>query len=318
VLTTRSRVFTAAWLALVLMGGVAGEADARTIRKLVCDDWGECRLMLVHVPDPPRQTGDKIVTRKPRCLDRTSGLEVACTGDPRGRWSNVNQCFLRRSAVVPPKSDPVWGGHTDGSIWRCIRMGIGFSRDREARDMSGMIWVPSNVRPPVVVDPLALVEQAIAKMQLGKPVIGIVPKPTPESNEGAVNLPVWMWTGRGKHDVGPLSASAAIPGVLSVTATAKVTRIVWTMGDGGSVTCAGPGTQFDPSYGATMSPTCGYKYEQTSDDQRNGRYTVTARSDWTIHWTSSDGDSGDLSRPLSSSVSIKIGELRPVLVDPGR
>jgi hypothetical protein len=293
-------------------------AAARLVKQMKCTDSGFCTWVLVNVRDTPPTRDSKTIANKRRCVDRTANLEVACTGDPRGRWSNVNQCFIRKPEVIPPKSDPIWGGHTDGSIWRCIRIGIGFSRDREARQMSGMIWMRPGARPPVVVDPLALVEQAIAKMQLGKPVIGIVPKPTPESNEGAVNLPVWMWTGRGKHDVGPLSAAAAIPGVLSVTATAKVTRIVWTMGDGGSVTCAGPGTQFDPSYGATMSPTCGYKYEQTSDDQRNGRYTVTARSDWTIQWTSSDGDRGDLTRPLSSSVSIKIGELRPVLVDPGR
>lgn len=292
-------------------------ADARSVKVLRCNENGFCTYVVIDVPDD-KPSVKPVRAKSTRCVDATTRQEVKCTGDPRGRWSNRNQCFIKRPSVVPAKSDPAWQEHRDGSVWSCTRTGYGFTGNREAQQLNGLIWLPAGVRPTVVVDPMVLVRQAIAKMQLGRPRIGIVPKPTPAANQGAVNLPVWMWTERGSHDLGPLTATAELPGVLSVTAEATVTRIVWTMGDGGSVTCAGPGTEFDPSYGVTMSPTCGYRYERTSRDEPGGRYTVTARSDWTVHWTSSDGDSGDIAQPLSSDVSIRIGELRPVLVAPDR
>jgi hypothetical protein len=127
-----------------------------------------------------------------------------------------------------------------------------------------------------------------------------------------------MWLAQvNERTWGPVSRTASIPG-LSVTATAKVSRVLWSMGDGGQVACATPGTPFDPAGGVQPSPDCGYQYERISASQPNGRYTVTARAEWTVTWRSTLGETGTISLPLSSSVSIKIGELRPVLVDPGR
>ncbi|MEV5646541.1 hypothetical protein AB0L67_42035 [Streptomyces flaveolus] len=42
-----------------------------------------------------------------------------------------------------------------------------------------------------------------------------------------------------------------------MTATAKVTLIRWTMGDGATVTCAGPGTPYRGSKEMADSPDCG-------------------------------------------------------------
>ncbi|HYU85574.1 MAG TPA: hypothetical protein VEK80_12295 [Kribbellaceae bacterium] len=200
----------------------------------------------------------------------------------------------------------------------CTPYGYNFTGWRRAREETRLIWVPPGIPPTVQIDPEQLARQAIAQMRLLPPPIGIAPKPTPVTNEGFVRLPVWMWMAQvNERTWGPISRTASIPG-LSVTATAKVSRVAWSMGDGGQVACATPGTPFDPAGGVRPSPDCGYQYERTSASQHNGHYTVTARAEWTVAWRSTLGETGTISLPLSSSVSIKIGELRPVLVDPGR
>jgi len=62
-------------------------------------------------------------------------------------------------------------------------------------------------------------------------------------------------------------AATAAAGAVSVTAVAKPVAVVWEMGDGGTVTCTGPGTPFpvgaDPK---SASPDCGYTYRHRSLD----------------------------------------------------
>ncbi|GJF25027.1 hypothetical protein SHO565_55910 [Streptomyces sp. HO565] len=52
---------------------------------------------------------------------------------------------------------------------------------------------------------------------------------------------MWLWGRQGETTYGPASATASA-GAATVTATATVTSIRWTMGDGSTVTCTGPGT----------------------------------------------------------------------------
>ncbi len=56
-----------------------------------------------------------------------------------------------------------------------------------------------------------------------------------------------------------------------MTATAKVTRIVWEMGDGATVTCTGAGTSYTAAHGKQESPTCGHTYTQTSASEPAGK-----------------------------------------------
>ncbi|MGW4232231.1 hypothetical protein ACWEF9_23575 [Streptomyces sp. NPDC004980] len=80
-----------------------------------------------------------------------------------------------------------------------------------------------------------------------------------------------------------MSASATAGGV-TVTATAKVTRVRWAMGDGTTVTCHGPGTPYTKSQEVTTSPDCSHLYERPSHEEQGGRYKGTATSTWTITW----------------------------------
>jgi hypothetical protein len=86
-----------------------------------------------------------------------------------------------------------------------------------------------------------------------------------------------------------------------VTATAKAQRTVWTMGDGSTVTCTGPGTPYAASYGKQSSPTCGHTYT------RQGIYTVRATTYWVVTWAGI-GQTGTIPLNFSDTTTITMGE----------
>jgi hypothetical protein len=122
--------------------------------------------------------------------------------------------------------------------------------------------------PGVVIDPAVLAEQAVARMQLTAINPQIAPRPlsVDADSMGLVGLPVWLWTDPTPTTWGPNSASASAGGI-TVTATARVERVEWSMGDGTVVTCVSAGTPYDSSYGVERtSPDCGHRYQTTSGD----------------------------------------------------
>ncbi|MFJ5811115.1 ATP/GTP-binding protein [Streptomyces sp. NPDC093093] len=157
------------------------------------------------------------------------------------------------------------------------------------------------------VDVQALAQQAVEKLLLEGPDIGIVPRP---DGTGLVGMPVWIWSNPGPSRTGPTSASASA-GAVTVTATARVRTIVWSMGDGATIPCAGPGTPYEPTFGKDPSPTCGHMYTRTSAQAPGGRYPVTATSTWDIQREGA-GQSGTLTASRASSTSLAIGELQVV------
>ena len=198
----------------------------------------------------------------------------------------------------PEKNDPVWEGHTDGAIYACevapeVRVGsiiAGFQIP---------FWAaaPPALPPP---DPRVLAQQAVDSMNLKAINIGIVPEDRPGSI-GIIGLPSWMWVeAPAENTMGPITRSASARGY-TVTAVAKVTKIVWNMGDGRTVTCTGPGTPYADSYGKQSSPTCGHTYT------RQGRYTVSATSYWTVEWAGI-GQTGTIPIDFTTTTNITMGE----------
>ncbi|WP_392893222.1 ATP/GTP-binding protein [Streptomyces sp. LN699] len=121
-------------------------------------------------------------------------------------------------------------------------------------------------------------------------------------------MPVWMWSKPGPSRTGPTSASA---GAVTVTATARVRTVVWSMGDGTTVPCAGPGTPYEPRFGKEPSLTCGHVYTRTSATAPGGRFPVTATSTRDVRWEGA-GQSGTLTVARASSTGLAIGELQVV------
>ncbi|MEU8227928.1 hypothetical protein [Kribbella sp. NPDC048915] len=236
------------------------------------------------------------------------GAVQPCVDKEFGNWSNSRQCYMKREIPAPPFSDPRWQGHTDGSIWACARE-QGYDQGRHV--VSEWIWLPGEP-DTVVIDPLTLVYEAIASMNLGAPLIKTAPAP---GRIGLVNMPVWLWVNKTENTWGPIEREASVPG-LSVTATAQVKAINWTMGDGKIVRCKGPGTPYDESMGVRPSPTCGHRYVKTSTKLPGCKYQVTATAEWDITWRSTLGDTGQVSRTQQATTQLRIGEAVPVLVDP--
>lgn len=166
---------------------------------------------------------------------------------------------------------------------------------------------PGGAPPAPAVDPAVVAQQAVDKMLLRGPEIGITPKP---GGTGVIGMPVYMWTAAGPETYGPNTASATA-GAVTVTAVAKVNKIVWSMGDGKSVVCTTAGTPYKKSYGADPSPDCGHRYTRPSSTQASGKYHITATSTWTINWTGG-GTSGQLTEVRNSDVDITVAEVQVV------
>ena len=191
----------------------------------------------------------------------------------------------------------MWEGHTDGAIYDCVvpdTIGSGLF----LAGYTIQYWALT--APPQPPNPRVLAQQAVASMQLRAITMGMVPESRPGS-VGLVGIPNWMWVAQPTANTwGPITRSASAAG-WTVTATAKVSKVTWDMGDGAPIVCNGPGTPYEDSYGRTASPSCGHTYT------RQGQYTVRATSHWIITW-SGIGESGTITMDLSQTAPVTIGE----------
>ncbi len=162
------------------------------------------------------------------------------------------------------------------------------------------------------VDPAELAQTAVSQMGLEAPEIASTPNDT--ETLGAVGLPVWLWVANpGETTTGPNTTSASA-GAVTVTATAKFTGMSIDMGDGTTIECDGPGTEY-PGTGIDPSPDCGHVYEQMSDEQPDGLYTVNITAHWGVEWESNTGETGTIPVELTTSKQLRIGQYQTVVTD---
>ena len=282
-------------------------ANAETVCQQTDPATGIC-LISIDVPNKPSDDGPKDTGAGASCywdpskqgVDGPPAGPVPCK-DVTGYWSNHYNCYISTAKPQPPASDPTWLGHApgDGAVYQCYQ---------PQTDLQIFIW---SANPPpgsgTGPTPRDVAQLAIAQMNLRAIDIGI----TPESGTGRVGIvgmPVWMWVRNPSNQTfGPATASASASGI-SVTATGRVAKITWVMGDGAKVTCRTAGTPFEPRFGKKASPDCGHMYEQSSASELHSRFTVTAISDWVITWQGA-GQTGTIRlNGLQRSVEIAIGE----------
>jgi hypothetical protein len=240
---------------------------------------GTCVIVVATPPAPPLPDGGGSgsgsgggSTGPQKCL-LVDGTKIPCR-DGGSWWSNVWGCYVKATNPQPPKSDAIWQANTAGAIYDCYDPLVARNGGMPLTTRWSATAPAGPAAPP---DPAALARQAIAVMQLHAIRIGIVPEPRPGS-VGIIGMPTWMWAeNRDRRTWGPITRSASAGG-FTVTATATVGRVVWSMGDGATVTCTGSGTPYADSYGKKSSPTCGHTYT------RQGTYTVRATSYWTVRW----------------------------------
>ena len=218
------------------------------------------------------------------------GAPVPCS-DGTAKWSNGHGCYLEPMSEQPAKSDPVWQGHSTGRIYNCFLPDDGDPYP---------VWLANAPGEPPPPDPQVLAQQAVAAMGLRAIRIGIVPEDRAGS-VGLVGLPTWLCAeAPGPSSWGPVTRSVSAGGY-SVSATGRVDRVVWAMGDGSTVVCRKAGTPYADSFGKRSSPDCGHTYT------RQGTYTVRATSYWVVAWAGI-GQSGTIPIDFTESTVITVGE----------
>jgi hypothetical protein len=200
------------------------------------------------------------------------GSVIPCERD--GARVGGDGCYYKAVQATPGEIDML-GGQPEGE-------GGWYIRDCGAGEgFEGPYWIEG---APPVVSPEILGRQAVAKLQLPEVVITMNPP-----GDQLVNLPIWLALDRASWE--PQSATASVPGV-SVTATARPVKVVWSMGDGTTRTCEGPGTAWtrgtDPK---AASPDCGHVYRRSSAGAAGGAYRVSATVTWEVAWAGA-GQSG--------------------------
>ncbi|MEY2248447.1 ATP/GTP-binding protein [Streptomyces sp. BF23-18] len=237
--------------------------------------------------------------------DENGGSDGQAGGSQGGSGSDNSktECKYTKVDPKPPAEFPAWKGadpkKNDLYFYGCT--------DGGQDNPDGFVVVPAGQQPPVAqVDPQVLAQRAVDSMTLLGPDIA-----SPRAaGKYTVGVPMWMWVNQSATTYGPNTASASAGGV-TVTATAKVSKIVWSMGDGASVNCNGPGTHYTSSEGMAQSPTCGHVYAKTSAGGQSGKFPVTATSTWTINWQGG-GQAGQLTEVRETNVQVAVGEVQVV------
>jgi hypothetical protein len=178
---------------------------------------------------------------------------------------------------VPPAGSDTHAGQA--GAWYLMDCPDAFKASGGFTFLNEDVWL-TTPPPPVAPTPAQLAAQAAAELRLTNPAIDSSPDPgKPE----LLGVPLWVWAGSSSWS--PQSATATA-GIISVTATAAPVSVLWSFGDGSSITCEGPGTVYSPSDGASASsPTCGHTYTTA------GQFTLTATVTWNVTWAG-DGQAG--------------------------
>lgn len=161
--------------------------------------------------------------------------------------------------------------------------------------------------PQPTVSATALALHARDSFRLPRPALGTAP-----SGAALVNLSIYLFVDKGQWV--PSTATAAVPGT-SVTVIATPRYVTWRMGDGGVVTCRGPG---EPYRRGAPAPDCGYRYRTSTG---SAAHTVTAAVTYEIAWTCTgvcDVSGGSLD-PLNPEASTRLAvkQARAQLVQSG-
>jgi hypothetical protein len=247
-----------------------------------------------------------------QCTDPANPHCVVTAGTP-GKPGNtdVNQnsggdgswCVYKQLTDLTPDEIAALGGQPSGPGGWYDRMCYDANGNLTQWTANAPIWLAN---PPPAVNPAVLARQAESMLKLPSVVIRVNP-----AGDQLVQLPTWLSLDPASWR--PQSATATVPGV-SVTATATPTQAVWSMGDGGSVVCHGPGTPWKPGTDPmAASPDCGYKYTRSSAGAPSGAFTVSVTISWKVTWAGA-GQGGTVPGLTTAGVvQVRVAESQAVI-----
>lgn len=201
----------------------------------------------------------------------------------------------------------MWEGNVDGAIYVCTGPDRALIPDP---GLSFFRWLPAAPDAMTRADAEAAARRVLASLGLTAIDLGIHPRGDTVDRMGYVGWHTWLWAeSPSDRQWGPVEARATDSGI-SVSLSARVAEVTWDMGNGEGVTCQ-RGTAWSEARTQggrnVASPDCGYVYAE------DGRYTVTATSDWAVDWSAA-GYTGTLPLTLSRSADVIVGELQSVAV----
>lgn len=159
--------------------------------------------------------------------------------------------------------------------------------------------------PALALPPEEIAYAAVVRLPLDPPTPGVGPPPSiNEWKMAAVGYPLWLWA---EGDLDPATVSSTVYD-LTVSLDARLEKVVFTMGDGETVTCTNLNRRWTRAVKpGTESPACGYRYREPSLPK--GDYTITAYTTWAVDWAV-NGDSGMLPFYQTASTTLPVGELQ--------
>ncbi len=232
------------------------------------------------------------------------------TGDSTGSGAaNTSTC---RYAPDPNGGPPPPGANPNGQWYWVADRGNGNCDGLTPGEPGPLanIWVPAgSPPPPPPPDPAVVGAQAASQLQLPAPSMSLSP-----SANAWVNFPEWLWIDSSIwHSISTSATACNSGGCTTASATATPYQVVWSFGDGGTTTCATPGTVYNHSVSANQTTDCSYTFKAASPSN-----SVKALVDWSVAWAGPEGSGGAL--PVMTSVgegSIAVKQIESVLVKPG-
>jgi hypothetical protein len=260
---------------LAATGGIAradnGPGSAGVWGNVNCDQnpYPGCSL---GTGSDSTQTGTGSSGRQPS----SSGNGDQPSPDPFYCLDNLLPYSPADGTLPPPDGQSASSGAWYASVCRGVN-----AHNPTGGDYYPPVWIVDGANPPARITPAELAQSAYSNLHLTAPTIVLSP-----AGQQLVNLPTWLsitgWAGA--TATAGLPATVTTPAV-SVTATATPTSVVWSTGDGATVTCDGPGTAYtagdDP---ASASPTCGHTYRTSSAGQPGAAFAVSATVHWSVAW----------------------------------
>lgn len=166
--------------------------------------------------------------------------------------------------------------------------------------------VTGRIVPEDGIDPETVAQQALRSVDIPGPTI----RTSPVTDRGLyVRVPTWLWIDPGWWR--PYTATATA-GTVTATVEARPVRVVWESGDGGAVTCDGPGQPWAPGLPEDAIG-CTYAYSSSSDVQPDGRFRLRATVELEVGWSANTGASGSLG-PITRSAEelVQVGEIQAI------
>ena len=155
------------------------------------------------------------------------------------------------------------------------------------------------------VDVEALAEEALASVSIPGPAI----RTSPELDRIYVRVPTWLWVDGSWWHGYQATASA---GRVTATVTATPRSSSWTLGDGSTVRCDGPGIAWNPGLPEDVT-SCAHTYTTSSAGRPGDKFSLSAAVQLDVSWTSNIGQGGTLPAiSRTSTQPIVVGEIQAV------